>query len=184
MTHPTGMDLVDHFLAPIHGQGIYQQRTSSTDLHHPHASTILSGMVWHSLRDHHRPTSPLLGLVSFPPPCLAFSHETSQEKALRGFVPACTQGSITQSSSCTITLGADLPPTIGFPMLQGWLSSQALLSRPPPYVPTSRYSPADCISVREGAIKASSNNAFRHQLLHHWHRLFHFRYYEDLTGPV
>ncbi len=34
MTHPTGMDLVEHFLAPVHGRGIYQQRTSGTDLHH------------------------------------------------------------------------------------------------------------------------------------------------------
>jgi hypothetical protein len=162
MTHPTGMDLVDHFLAPVHGRGIYHRRTSGTDLNHPHASTIFSSMVWHSLRGCHCPTSPTLSLVSFPPPCLAFSHETLQEKALCGFVPACTQGSITQRSSCAITHGADLPPTIGFPMLQGWLSSRALLSRPPPYFPTSRYSTADRISIQEGAIKASSNNAFRH----------------------
>jgi hypothetical protein len=95
MTHPTGMDLVDHFLAPVHGQGVYHRRTSGTDLHHPHASTILSGIVWHSFRGRHCPNSSTLGLVSFPPLCSAFSHETLQEKALRGFVPACKQGSIT-----------------------------------------------------------------------------------------
>ncbi len=48
MTHPTGMDLVDHFLAPVDGQGIYQQWTSGTHLCPTYASTTLPGMV-HSL---------------------------------------------------------------------------------------------------------------------------------------
>jgi hypothetical protein len=84
---------------------------------------------------------------------LTFPRETSKEKALREITFACEQGSVTKSSSHTITHGAHLPPPIGFPRLQGWLSSRAILSRPPPYVPTSRHSPTDRISVREGQSK-------------------------------
>jgi hypothetical protein len=84
MTHPTGMHLVDHFLAPVHGRGIYHRCTSGTDLLHPHASTILSGMVWHSLRGRHCPTSPTLGLVSFPRPCSAFPMKHCKKKLSAG----------------------------------------------------------------------------------------------------
>jgi hypothetical protein len=82
MTHPTGMDLVlvDHFLAPVHGQGINQQCTSCTHLHHPYASTILLGMVWHSLRGRHCPISSTLGLVSFTPPRLTCPHKHCKKK--------------------------------------------------------------------------------------------------------
>ncbi len=133
MTQPTSMDLVDHFLAPVHGQGIYQQWTSGTHLCPPYTSTTLPGMFQLSLQGHHCPTSSTLILVSSTTPCLTFPRETLQEKALRKITFAHKQGSVTKSSSHTITHGAHLPPPVGFPWLQGWLSSQALPSRPPPY---------------------------------------------------
>ncbi len=160
MTHPTGMDLVDHFLAPVHGQGIYQRWTSGTHLCCPYASTTLPGMVQLSLQGHHCQTSSTLVLVSSTTPCSTFPRETPQGKALCKITFACEQGSVTKSLSHMITHGARLPPPVGFPWLQGWLSSQAFLSRPPPYVPTSRHSLMDRISVQEGAIQASSNNSF------------------------
>jgi hypothetical protein len=123
MTHPTGMDLVDHFLAPVHGRGIYQRRTSGTHLCPPYASTTLPGMVQLSLQSHHCPTSSTLVLLSSTTPCSTFPRETLQEKALREITFACKQGSVTKSLSHTITHGAHLPPPIGFPRLQGWLLS-------------------------------------------------------------
>jgi hypothetical protein len=126
MTHPTGMDLVDHFLAPVHGQGIYRWQISRTHLCLPYTFTTLPSMVQLSLWDHHCPTSSSLVLVSSTTPCSTFPRETLQEKALRKIIFARKHGSVTKCLSHMITHGAHLPPPVGFPWLQGWLSSWAL----------------------------------------------------------
>ncbi len=173
---------------PLSGSCLWPRCLSTMDIKYspmpPYASTTLPGMSQLSLQGHHCPTSSTLVLVSPTTPCLTFPHETSQEKALRKITFARKQGSVTKSLSHMITHGAHLPPPVGVPWLQGWLSSQVLFSWPSSYVPKSRHSPTDCISVQEGAIQASSNNAFRHQLLHHCCQLLRFSYYGNLTGPV
>ncbi len=63
MTHPTSMNLVDHFLAPVHGWGIHQQQTPVTHLCPPYASTTLPNMVQLSLRGHQCPILNLRTIV-------------------------------------------------------------------------------------------------------------------------
>jgi hypothetical protein len=41
MTHPTGMNLVDHILVTIHGRNYHQQSPASADLHPPRTSPFI-----------------------------------------------------------------------------------------------------------------------------------------------
>jgi hypothetical protein len=162
MTHPTGMNLVDHILVTIHGRNYHQQSPASADLHPPRTSPFYLHMVWISPHDYCHSTLQLSTVEPTSPPASPFSRKTPQEETLHevSFAgKAIFEMQNTQRFHTTITRGAPLPPPIGYLSLQSWLSNRAVTFCLHSKTTSSSHAPTNCISVREGVFQLS-NDAF------------------------
>ena len=162
MTRPTGMDLVDHILVTIHGQGYHQRCTTSAYPHHPPTSPFYLQMVWISPHNYCHSTLRMSTVEPTSPPTSPFSRKTLQEETLDEVSFAGTACIETQNTQClhpTIPRGAPLPPPVGYLGLQSWLSNRAVAFSLQSKTTSSSHAPTNRISVREGVFQPS-NDAF------------------------
>jgi hypothetical protein len=170
MTRPTGMDLVDHILVTVHGRGYHQRYSARNDISPPHVSPLYLHMVWISPQDHRHSTlqlsrvAPTVEPTSLP--TSPFSRQASQEEILHEVTFAREERNGTLRTGHTFTRGTPIPPPVGSPSLQGWLSDREVPQNLPHTITSSSHAPTNRISVREGVFQPS-NDAFRHRLLSH-----------------
>ena len=160
MTRPTGMDLVDHILVTIHGQGYHQRCTTSAYPHHPPTSPFYLQMVWISPHDYCHSTIRLSTVKPTSPPASPFSRKTPQEEPLHevSFAgKACIEMQNTQCLHPTITRGTLLPPPVGYLSLQSWLSNRAVAFSLHSKTTSSSHAPTNRISVQEGVFQPSND---------------------------
>jgi hypothetical protein len=160
MTHPTGMDLVDHILVTVHGRGYHQRCTTSIYLHPPPNPPFYFQMVWISPHDYCHSTLRMPTVEPTSSPTLPFSHQTPKEETLHTVSFAGNACIETHCLNPTITRGASFPPPVGYLSLQSWLSNRAVVFSLHLTTTSFSHAPTNRISVREGVFQPPSNNAF------------------------